>query len=106
MPRDYYELLGVRRDATSDDIKRAYRQLARQLHPGTNPDDPNAEARFKEVTVAYETLSDPERRRRYDQFGPEGVSGVGNDPGFGGLGDIFDVFFGNSGFGAQQRSGG
>ena len=99
--RDFYELLGVARNATDDDIKKAYRKLARQLHPDVNQDDPNAEERFKEVTLAYEVLSDPDRRRRYDTYGEEGLRGTGagggaGDPfsGFGGFSDLFDAFFG------------
>ena len=107
---DFYELLGVGRDATQDAIKRAFRKRAMELHPDANPDDPEAETQFKEVALAYETLSDPERRQRYDMFGPEGVAATGAggfDTGFGSLGDIFDAFFGGgaTGFGGGGRGG-
>lgn len=91
---DHYEVLGVSRGATADEIKKAYRRLARQHHPDANPDDPQAEAVFKEVALAYEVLSDPERRRHYDTFGDaDPTQGMGFG-GFGGLGDIFESFFG------------
>jgi molecular chaperone DnaJ len=105
---DYYEVLGVPRDASGEDIKRAYRRLARQYHPDANPGDPQAEARFKEIAVAYETLSDPDRRARYDRFGAEGPG----EPMFGGggIGDIFEAFFGGGspfgGGGGQARPAG
>ncbi|MBX5436460.1 MAG: molecular chaperone DnaJ [Alicyclobacillaceae bacterium] len=102
--RDYYEVLGVSRDAGQDEIKRAYRKLARQYHPDVNKDDPNAAEKFKEITEAYEVLSDPEKRARYDQFGhadpgagmggPGGMGGFEGFSDFGGFGDIFDMFFG------------
>ena len=103
MPRDHYEVLGVGRDSSVEEVKKAYRRLAREEHPDANPGDPGAEARFKEATAAYEALSDPERRARYARFGHDG-GGVGGpaDP-FGGLGDLFETFFGGSGLGGRQR---
>jgi molecular chaperone DnaJ len=108
---DYYEILGLSRNATDDEIKRAYRALARRYHPDSNGGDPDAEARFKEINLAYETLRDPERRRRYDVFGEDGTRGAGG-PRTGnagdafGFGDIFDAFFGGDPFGnARGQSG-
>src|SRR5271169_6748881 len=105
MAADYYALLGVGRDAGDEEIKRAYRQRARELHPDSTGGDAAAEARFKEVTRAYEVLRDPERRARYDRFGAEGVdapTGMGDFFGGGGLGDLFDAFFGGSGSGGRR----
>ncbi len=104
--RDYYGLLNVGNDATAEEIKRAYRKLARELHPDVNS-DPQAQSRFKEVTAAYEVLSDPEKRRVVDLGGdplaPGGGGGQGSPfgGGFGGFGDIFETFFGGNGAGAR-----
>lgn len=100
--RDYYEILGVDRNADADTLKKAYRRLARQLHPDVNPGDPEAESRFKELGEAYQALNDPQKRAVYDQFGHDGLNGggFGGGGGFGfedfGFGDIFDAFFGRS----------
>ncbi len=92
MKRDYYEILGVSRDADDQELKRAYRKLALKYHPDRNPDDPEAEERFKEASEAYSVLSDPEKRRMYDMYGPEGVQGNGGPSGFGDVSDIFEHF--------------
>ena len=113
--RDFYEVLGVPRSATDDEIKKAYRKLAKKYHPDLNPDDSSAEQKFKEVSEAYEILSDKEKRSRYDQFGHAGVDpnfgaggGAGGFGGFGGfdMGDIFGDIFGGGfgGFGGRSNA--
>ena len=115
--RDYYEVLGVEKSATPDELKKAYRQLAKKYHPDLNPDNAEAEAKFKEVNEAYEILSNPEKKEKYDRFGFAGVDpsyGAGQGgSGFGGfgdmdfdLGDIFGSIFGGGGFGGFGGFGG
>ncbi len=116
MPRDPYEVLGVDRDASEQQIKKAFRQLARELHPDVNAHDPDAEEKFKEAAEAYEILSDSERRATYDRYGHEGLRSGGYAPnfdGFGSIGDLFDAFFGGggcrtlgAGAGRRHRGGG
>jgi molecular chaperone DnaJ len=115
MPRDYYEVLGVSRDAGDADIKKAFRRLARELHPDVNTNDPEAESKFKEAAEAYEVLSDTDRRATYDRYGHEGLRSGGYAPNFdafGSVADIFDAFFGGGGgafggiFGGGARPGG
>ncbi|HEY7875865.1 MAG TPA: molecular chaperone DnaJ [Actinomycetota bacterium] len=104
---DHYATLGVARGATAEDIKKAYRKLAREHHPDANRDDPGAEERFKDITRAYEVLSDPQKRQQYDLFGDErvGAGGGGFSDFGGGIGDIFSTFFGGMG-GTRQRGPG
>jgi len=104
-PRDPYEVLRVQRDASEQQIKKAFRQMARELHPDVNAHDPDAEEKFKEAAEAYEILSDPERRATYDRYGHEGLRSGGYAPnfdGFGSIGDLFDAFFGG---GTSGRGG-
>ena len=105
MAGDYYEILGVQRDANKAEVKTAFRRLARELHPDVNDHDPQAEEKFKAAAEAYEVLSDPERRRAYDTYGHEGVRGGGGPQGgFGSVEDIFQAFFGGN-FGFEVRRG-
>jgi len=110
--RDYYEVLGVSKTATDEELKKAYRKLAKQYHPDMNPGNAEAEAKFKEANEAYEVLSDKDKRAKYDQFGHAGVDPNFGAGGFGGgfdmgdLGDIFGSFFGGGfgGFGGQRQA--
>ena len=110
--KDYYEVLGVSKDASDDEIKKAYRTLAKKYHPDMHPDDKNAEEKFKEVNQAYAVLSDADKRAKYDQFGPEaaegnGAGGFGGFGGFGGMGmdiDLSDIFGDLFGGGSSRRS--
>src|SRR5919197_1137039 len=106
-PRDPYEVLGVARDADETEIKKAFRRLARELHPDVNKHDPDAEDKFKEAAEAYEILNDPERRATYDRYGHDGLRSGGFAPNFdsfGSISDLFDAFFGSA-FGAAPRGG-
>ena len=110
--RDCYEVLGVGRDADEAEVKKAFRKLARELHPDVNNHDPQAEEKFKECAEAYEILSDPERRQVYDRYGHDGLRRGGQAPnyeGFGSISDLFETFFGGGGFGGGMggpRGGG
>ena len=105
--KDYYEILGVSKSASDEDLKKAFRKLAFKYHPDRNKDK-DAEEKFKEINEAYQVLSDSDKRARYDQFGHAGVSGNSQSSGFdfggSGFGDIFDSFFGGSGFGNSSQS--
>jgi DnaJ-class molecular chaperone len=107
MPRDYYELLGVEPSASEAEVKRAFRKVARELHPDVNAHDPDAEEKFKAAAEAYEVLSDPERRQVYDRYGHEGVRSGGFPPpgaGFGSIEDLLGAVFGGA-FGFEVRRG-
>jgi molecular chaperone DnaJ len=107
--KDYYEILGVGRDASADEIKKAYRKLTRKYHPDANPGDASAEAKYKTINEAYEVLSDPEKKAQYDQFGYVGDAPPGGEGGFGGFGgadfgDLFGDIFGSAFSGAGRRA--
>ncbi|MDG1279512.1 MAG: molecular chaperone DnaJ [Algoriphagus sp.] len=107
--RDYYEVLGLSKSASADEIKKAYRKLAIQYHPDKNPNNPEAEDKFKEAAEAYEVLSNPEKKQRYDQFGHQGLGGGGYGGGGMNMEDIFSQFgdiFGGGGFGSFFGGGG
>ncbi len=107
MPRDYYEVLGVERGASETEVKRAFRKLARELHPDVNAHDPEAEEKFKAAAEAYEVLSDPEQRQVYDRFGHEGLRSGGFPPGgagFSSIEDLLGAVFGGA-FGFEVRRG-
>jgi DnaJ-class molecular chaperone len=104
MPRDYYDVLGVSRDANKAEVKTAFRKLARELHPDVNDHDPEAEEKFKEAAEAYEVLSDPQRRQVYDAHGHAGLRGAAAPHGFSSVEDIFQAFFGGA-FGFEVRRG-
>jgi molecular chaperone DnaJ len=109
VPRDPYEVLGVAKAADEQEVKKAFRQLARELHPDVNAHDPQAEEKFKEAAEAYEILSDPERRSTYDRYGHDGLRSGGYAPnfdGFGSIGDLFNTFFGGAGGGFGPAAGG
>jgi molecular chaperone DnaJ len=109
MPRDPYEVLGVERDASEQQIKKAFRQLASQLHPDVNAHDPDAEEKFKEAVAAKEILSDADRRATYDRYGHDGLRSSGYAPdfdAFGSIGDLFNAFFGGAGGRAGPAQGG
>jgi molecular chaperone DnaJ len=105
MSKDLYGILGVSRQASADEIKSAYRKLARQCHPDVNPNNPEAEEKFKEISGAYAILSDPEKKAQYDQFGvTDDQQGPFYQGGAGGFGDLFDMFFGQASGGPRRRS--
>jgi molecular chaperone DnaJ len=107
--RDCYEVLGVGRNADEGEVKKAFRKLARELHPDVNNHDPDAEEKFKEAAEAYEILSDPERRQVYDRYGHDGLRRGGQSPnfeGFGSISDLFEAFFGGAGGGFGGFGGG